>query len=305
MNDHQKIWESIFGQKESAIDVTGQIILKNEFKTGKQYSWNYDNFDYEKTDEYFIANEEFIKIRNHQSIFEYKNLKYLSVKNNDFSYSILCPSKLSELNNPFNFDLFLSNKLNNHINSNNVILTITYKKFKENINDIFISYISDCIRAKFNFEYMKIDDKNYWKNKISYLIDKNKFSIKEILNFSLIIKTLINLFILRSNSKFDNDIWKNPEDELNTDNFFNVCLFLPDQQTNIISKNELEFINYLEVFENKLFLNENYKNELEKLGMLPSDFIKIYENNGINIYHYNFINTKFNTYYLSLKNKKK
>lgn len=303
MSKSKKIWEKIYGNKEFAFDFSNQLILKDEYKTGKLYSWDYDVYDYEdETETKFIANEKIIRARNKQSMFDFEGLKYLSVRNEDSTYSILTPSKLLDLENPLNFDLYLANKLSNYKSSDYIVLSITYKKMLPTLNDIFISYICDCVKAKLDFDYMKLDNNNQWKNKLYFLIDKNKYKSKDVLDAAMIFKPLLKLFILRSYEKFG-DIWNDDED-IHDGLFFNIFLFTTDKRENIFILNEREFVNYTESFEEKIMINENIKNELIEIGMLSNDFLKLYEFNNTTIYSYNFINSKFNAYYMNQKNKK-
>ena len=170
------------------------------------------------------------------------------------------------------------------------------------LNDIFISYICDCVKAKLDFDYMKLDNNNQWKNKLYFLIDKNKYKSKDVLDAAMIFKPLLKLFILRSYEKFE-DIWNDDED-IHDGLFFNIFLFTTDKRENIFILNEKEFVNYTESFEEKIMINENIKNELIEIGMLSNDFLKLYEFNNTIIYSYNFINSKFNAYYMNQKNKK-
>ena len=303
MSKSKKIWEKIYGDKEFVFDFSNQLILKDEYKTEKPYSWDYDFYDYEdETETKFIANEKIIKARNKQPMFDFEGLKYLSVRNEDSTYSILTPSKLLDLENPLNFDLYLANKLSNYKSSNYIVLSITYKKMLPTLNDIFISYICDCVKAKLDFDYMKLDNNNQWKNKLYFLIDKNKYKSKDVLDAAMIFKPLLKLFILRSYEKFE-DIWNDDED-IHDGLFFNIFLFTTDKRENIFILNEKEFVNYTESFEEKIMINENIKNELIEIGMLSNDFLKLYEFNNTTIYSYNFINSKFNAYYMNQKNKK-
>lgn len=303
MSNSKKIWEKEFKDNEYAFDFSNKLILKNEFRTGKEYSWDYDSFDYnDEIETAFIANENLIKAKDKQPIFMFEGNKYISIKNDNFTYSIISPTKIIDIDNPINYDLYLLNKFLNYNNSNYFVFTISYKKLRSKLNDVFISFISDSLKARIDFEFLKTES-DEWKNKLSFLIHKEKHNAKEILDVATIFKPLLKLFLIRAKEKFEN-IFESliVEEDLM---FFNIYIFFDDKSVdNIFENNKINFINYAESLEERILLNENFKTELVDNHLVASsEFLKLYNFNGIKIYGYNYVNTRFDSYYLRETNK--
>ena len=295
MEKHLDLWIEKYGNKEFAFDFANNLILKNEFKTNKPYSWDLDFFDYNDQKQ-FIASELLIKKRNKKPIFEFNNQKYFVTKNPDNTYSIINLNQITNLDNPLDYDLFLINKINTYNEKTNSFwLSIVYSKMNESANEIFIDYINNVVASLFNTKYFQLEE-NELKNHLKWEINIENLEWKEFIKLLLLLKSIMSLSVFRLKEKYQ-QLWTFNHDEL----FFNF----------VISNNKKtnqKLISFLSAFENKIFFNEEIIKKMIENKIESNNFIKCYDMNETNIYTYKFANLKFDSYLWNItsnKNKKR
>lgn len=304
-NKENKIWNDIFGNCDYAFDFANELILREEFNTNSQFSWNIDFYDY-NDDEIFIASKNLIKTRNKQPVFTFKENRYIVTKNPNSSYSIIKTNEIIDNASPLNFDLYLSHKINNFKNDSKVVVSINFRKMNEEIEPIFISYLQDVIGKLFQTNIFKFNNENILKNKISFLISQKVWTSSHFLIDILKLNSIIQLTKIRLEENFSN-IWLD-EDFIDDNYYFNIFIFLPEEKNkkSIFLQNELNFINYVETLDNKIFINNLMVEKLNKLNLVEeNEFAKTQLYDDYRIYEYRYSHSEFYRYVLNIiKNKK-
>lgn len=295
-----KLWEKEFGINDYGFDFGNALILKSEFQTDSDYSWDLDYFDYQNKEK-FISSTKNIQIRNKQSKFVIKNEKYFICKNPDFTYSIINTNSVNSESNALNIDLFYLNRIKNFKKDNFIVLSLSIKKMKPAPENNFLYNFQDLIQIFFPESLMTINNDFSYKTLITILIKTENILLTEIMKKILKVNSLIQLLIFRIKQVYSK-IWINLNDdekeEENSKHFYNLFLFKNDlnSKLSIYEENKIKLLDLINTFNNTIFCNEKLVNTFLENNFNKSEFRLFDHFADLVIYEYPFLNHEFNTY---------
>ena len=288
-----ELWEEIYGDKEYSFDFANKLIIKKEFKTKSQFSWNAEQYDFED-ETFFIANLETINIRDKRSIFEIGNDKYIITKNPDYSYTILSTTSISDEKCPINFDLFLNYKINNYEKKDYSFIVISLKKMNKDALNIFTNYIIEYLKIYKELISFDIDDSNFSRTEIKFqFIINSNFDEKNTLDIALTISSLMPLIIYRLNS-LSIGLWISNIEETT---YFNIFVSSKKSLENYFKLKDVGTLGMISGFENLIFINKELKIGLSKNNdNQNNNFVKAKNSEVEGIYEYKYLRNDISQY---------
>lgn len=293
-----KLWKEKFGNKDIVKDFSETFIVKEEFNTGKRYSWNIDKYN-EDYEDYYIANENFIINRNEQDSFSFNGINYFIDKDENDNFFFNSNDLLIDPENIRNIDSFIKKNLSNRNNKKYTALIISFKALKKEFESHLLNYFL-IISKKFNNLNISFS-KNVEKINIKILFEEK---IEKILDLALIFSSSIPLFIHRLKEQYQTEIFE--YNNFSKDGkFFNVFLTYFQSKKNYFILDEINMDNFsFIVFENLIFVNKEAYNELIKRYYSPNDFSFPLKINSISeLYKFNYANKNFISYLKIVKEK--
>ncbi|WP_025755647.1 HNH endonuclease [Mycoplasmopsis cricetuli] len=189
LNEYKNLFEEYIKfdkHTKNWYDFAGRKVEFNEFQTKSNESWDVDFFDYNNSNQRYVANSLTIKERANKTSFSCNDLNFQTIRFNDKYYFV-------------NTDDFysLDNKMNVFFNIN--------KSINEN-REMFFDILT--IKIRYNYYYYHYSDEKKWINNI--VIEFNKI-IKAFEN-DIEKKLLYNFNILKKNNELIlNFIFNTPE----------------------------------------------------------------------------------------------
>ncbi|WP_041362861.1 hypothetical protein [[Mycoplasma] mobile] len=289
------LWKKNFGNKDVVKDFTGTYIVKEEFNTGKRYSWNLDKYD-ENFQEYYIANELFILQRNSQESFSFNNVNYF-VDSDETGNFFNSKDLLLNVENIKNIDSSIKNDLDKTQSIKYSALIITLKMIKPQFQNIVTNYF---FRISKSYNFVNI----FCEKDVDKLIIKILFNedVHKTLDLSLIFSSSLPLLMHRISKKFKEEPFLY-NDYVLRGKFFNIFVLYFESKENFFVLNSLNNTAlYLLTFENLIFVTENSYLKLQSKIYSPNDFSLPLEISPIiKLYSFDYANKSFVQYLKNIK----
>ncbi|OYD27078.1 hypothetical protein EI74_0199 [Mycoplasma testudineum] len=297
--DKNILWNKLFGFKEYAFDLDGNLILKNEYETDSPFAWAIGFFNPE-SNQFYIASKSFIKQRKNLTEFITLNensFKLISTTSDEYKWisnNLLNEPKLVENN-----DLFMLNSITEQDSGSDLVFAISIKQMKKDAWKRFVTYITKV--AKYynliNYEPLTHEGKHTLKLKFNVQDD---IESEKIVDLAISLVSLIPLFVLRMR-KSVGDIWAD-SNFLRPGYYFNLFMIEFKKLVDPEILNKIDFSNYTSVFKNTIFLNEDLKKELVKFGYKLEFFEEAKVLAVDNFFRLDLFKNSYNEYILKLRN---